>query len=66
MHEVEPFTEALPQTLANSGATLATLDAALEDAEVVVVLVDHTAFKHLVPADLAGKLVFDTRGMLKK
>jgi len=63
---VEPFTEALPQTLADSGATLATLDAALEDAEVVVVLVDHTAFKHLVPADLAGKLVFDTRGMLKK
>jgi UDP-N-acetyl-D-mannosaminuronic acid dehydrogenase len=32
----------------------------------VVVLVDHTAFKHLSPADLAGKLVFDTRGMLRR
>jgi len=42
------------------------LDAALNAAEVVVVLVDHTAFRHLAPADLAGKLVFDTRGMLKR
>ena len=32
----------------------------------VVVLVDHTAFKHLGPDDLAGKLVFDTRGMLRR
>jgi UDP-N-acetyl-D-mannosaminuronic acid dehydrogenase len=43
-----------------------TLDAALRQAEIVVVLVDHTAFKHLSPAELAGKLVFDTRGMLRR
>jgi UDP-N-acetyl-D-mannosaminuronic acid dehydrogenase len=43
-----------------------TLDAALRTAEIVVVLVDHTAFKHLGPEDLAGKLVFDTRGMLRR
>jgi UDP-N-acetyl-D-mannosaminuronic acid dehydrogenase len=63
---VEPFTDDLPAALAGSGAQLVPLDAALKAAEIVVVLVDHTAFKHLVPDDLAGKLVFDTRGMLRR
>lgn len=63
---VEPFTEDLPPCLAGTGAVLVTLDAAIRTAEIVVVLVDHTAFKHLSPDDLAGKLVFDTRGMLRR
>ncbi|BDI59492.1 UDP-N-acetyl-D-mannosamine dehydrogenase [Qipengyuania nanhaisediminis] len=63
---VEPFAEQLPSGFAGTGAQLVSLDHALESAEIVVVLVDHTAFKHLVPADLAGKLVYDARGMLKK
>jgi UDP-N-acetyl-D-mannosaminuronic acid dehydrogenase len=63
---VEPFTEDMPAALAGSGAQLVTLDAALRTADIVVVLVDHTAFKHLGPDDLAGKLVFDTRGMLRR
>jgi len=63
---VEPFAEELPSGFAGTGAQLATLDEALATAEVIVVLVDHTAFKHLTPQALAGKLVFDTRGMLKR
>jgi UDP-N-acetyl-D-mannosaminuronic acid dehydrogenase len=63
---VEPFTEDLPACFTGTGAQLVTLDAALRTAEIVVVLVDHTAFKHLSPHDLAGKLVFDTRGMLRR
>ncbi|MEE4200889.1 UDP-N-acetyl-D-mannosamine dehydrogenase [Erythrobacter sp.] len=63
---VEPFADELPGGFAGTGAQLATLDVALAEAEIIVVLVDHTAFKHLLPGDLAGKLVFDTRGMLKK
>ena len=63
---VEPFTDELPDGLANTGAQLASLDAALKAAEIVVVLVDHTAFKHLSPADLAGKITFDTRGMFNR
>lgn len=63
---VEPFTEDMPACLADTGAQLVTLDAALRKAEIVVVLVDHTAFKHLGPEDLSGKLVFDTRGMLRR
>ncbi|MEE4154640.1 MAG: UDP-N-acetyl-D-mannosamine dehydrogenase [Erythrobacter sp.] len=62
---VEPFAQELPEGFAGTGARLVSLDEALETAEIIVVLVDHTAFKHLLPADLAGKLVFDTRGMLK-
>ena len=56
----------MPAAFAGSGAELVTLDAALRQAEIVVVLVDHTAFKHLTPADFAGRLVYDTRGMLKR
>ncbi len=63
---VEPFTEELPACFAGSGAELVTLDAALRTAEIVVVLVDHTAFKHLGAEDLSGKVVFDTRGMLRR
>lgn len=62
---VEPFAQELPSGFAGTGARLATLDEALATAEIVVVLVDHTAFKHLTQQSLAGKLVFDTRGMLK-
>ncbi|MEO0462993.1 MAG: UDP-N-acetyl-D-mannosamine dehydrogenase [Pseudomonadota bacterium] len=63
---VEPFAEDLPAGFAGTGARLTPLDEALNTAEIVVVLVDHTAFKHLTPQALAGKLVFDTRGMLKR
>ncbi len=63
---VEPFTDELPKALADKGAKLVTLDAGLRQAEIVVVLVDHTAFRHLTPHELAGKLVFDTRGMLRR
>lgn len=63
---VEPFADELPSAFIGTGAKLVALDEALATAEIVVVLVDHTSFKHLLPSDLAGKLVFDTRGMLKK
>ncbi|MBV7258266.1 UDP-N-acetyl-D-mannosamine dehydrogenase [Erythrobacter crassostreae] len=63
---VEPFAEELTEELSSAGAKLTTLDEALAKAEIVVVLVDHTAFKHLTQADLSGKITFDTRGMLKQ
>lgn len=63
---VEPFVEELPKAFDGTGAHLVTLSSGLRQADIVVVLVDHTAFKHLSPADLAGKLVLDTRGMLRR
>lgn len=63
---VEPFAEELPAGFVGTGARLASLDEGLAEADIVVVLVDHTAFKHLTQESLRGKLVFDTRGMLKR
>ncbi|TRD11672.1 UDP-N-acetyl-D-mannosamine dehydrogenase [Erythrobacter insulae] len=63
---VEPFTDTLPHGFSGTGAKLTTLDEALLAAEIVVVLVDHTAFKHLTPSDLANKITLDTRGMLNR
>jgi UDP-N-acetyl-D-mannosaminuronic acid dehydrogenase len=63
---VEPFADELPAAFAGTGAELVTLGAGLQQAEIVVVLVDHTAFRNISPADLAGKVVFDTRGMLRR
>jgi UDP-N-acetyl-D-mannosaminuronic acid dehydrogenase len=63
---VEPFTEQLPAAFAGSGAELVSLNPALRESAIVVVLVDHTAFKHLGSDDLAGKLVYDARGMLRR
>lgn len=63
---VEPFADTLPAGFTGTGAELVPLIPALREAEIVVVLVDHTAFRHLSYADLAGKLVYDARGMLRK
>lgn len=60
---VEPNVDQLPTTLAEAGnVTLAALQDAVREADVVVLLVDHTPFKNLNPALLAGKTLIDTRG----
>jgi UDP-N-acetyl-D-mannosaminuronic acid dehydrogenase len=64
---VEPHIEELPAELANRrNVELADLDDALKRADVVVVLVDHAAFKERVD-DLqgAGVPVVDTRGVTR-
>lgn len=63
---VEPFAEEIPSALSGTGSELVTLETALRKAEIVVVLVDHTAFKYLGSEELAGKIVLDTRGMLPR
>ena len=63
---VEPVAEVLPAAFDGTGAKLVPLDPALREAEVVVVLVGHTACRHLGSDDLVGKLVYDARGMLSK
>lgn len=62
---VEPYAAALPISFDGSGARLADLDEGLANADIVVILVDHDVFKCLTQESLAGKLVYDTRGMLK-
>lgn len=58
---VEPHTQVLPANL--DKAELTELADAIERAEIVVVLVDHDPFKSVTPQQLAGKDVYDTRGI---
>ena len=60
---VEPNIKQLPKKYAEHNPRLTTLPQALERANVLVVLVDHKQFKTLHPADVATKVVIDTRGI---
>lgn len=60
---VEPNIKQLPAKYAEHAARLTPLPQALERANVLVVLVDHKQFKTLHPADVATKVVIDTRGI---
>ncbi len=61
---VEPHIEKLPPELANkTGVELTGLDEGLERADMVVLLVDHQAFRDILPEARADKAVIDTRGM---
>ncbi|MEP9401811.1 UDP-N-acetyl-D-mannosamine dehydrogenase [Sphingomonas sp. VNH70] len=57
---VEPYVTALPTALA--GGRLVPLEAGLAD-DILVVLVDHSAFRSVPVSARAGKQVYDTRGM---
>jgi UDP-N-acetyl-D-mannosaminuronic acid dehydrogenase len=61
---VEPHVDTLPTDLVGlSGVRLASLERALEEASIVVLLVDHQSFKAIDTSRLAGKVVIDTRGI---
>ncbi len=61
---VEPHVTALPKVL-QGRAELVSLADALARASVVVLLVDHRAFAGLTLAQLAGKKLIDTRGVVR-
>jgi UDP-N-acetyl-D-mannosaminuronic acid dehydrogenase len=60
----EPHIAELPESLARPGE-VALVDAvtAVREADVVVLLVDHDAFRGVKRTALRGKAVFDTRGL---
>jgi UDP-N-acetyl-D-mannosaminuronic acid dehydrogenase len=60
---VEPNIKKLPAKLENLNAELTTLNHALEQANIIVVLVDHKQFKSIQPTEIATKVVIDTRGI---
>lgn len=60
----EPHVTSLPKALdGRSNVELQNTEAAIEAADVVVVLVDHDEFKTVTPASLADKAIIDTRGI---
>lgn len=61
---VEPYVDALPEGLAASGnAKLVDMAQAITEADIVLLLVDHDEFRGVKKALLAGKVIFDTRGI---
>lgn len=60
----EPFVDALPATLAaHENVKLEPAQAAIDAADIVVLLVDHDHFRSLSRSRLDGKVVYDTRGV---
>ncbi|AEV61670.1 UDP-N-acetyl-D-mannosamine dehydrogenase [Pseudomonas ogarae] len=59
---VEPNIETLPKLLAGQ-LKLVTIDSAIADADVIVLLVDHKAFKKIPSSILTSHKVVDTRGV---
>lgn len=63
---VEPHVDELPKHLKKyENIELVDLSEAMENSEVVAVLVDHNVFSHLTLHDLKGKTLIDTRGMIR-
>lgn len=64
---VEPHIESLPGALRErANVQLRETAEAIEAADVVVLLVDHDAFKGVPAAALAGKEIIDTRGLWQR
>jgi UDP-N-acetyl-D-mannosaminuronic acid dehydrogenase len=60
---VEPYAADLPREFEGTGASQIDIDAALEEADVLIVLVDHDMFRSVPLAERADKIVYDTRGI---
>ncbi len=64
---VEPYIKQLPDALnSRANVKLLALAEALDKADIVVLLVDHEDFRGIDADALKGKVVIDTRGMIRK
>ena len=64
IYAVEPNVTALPDSLSHfDNVELVPLERALDEASVLVLLVDHDEFKDVAAARLKGKSVIDTKGI---
>jgi UDP-N-acetyl-D-mannosaminuronic acid dehydrogenase len=62
----EPYVDGLPPVLAQyDNVEFARTNDAVEAADIVVLLVDHDQFKGINRSLLAGKVIYDTRGILR-
>ena len=63
---VEPFIDKLPPRLAQHGARKAKLREALATDAILIVLVDHDAFRRVTAEQRNGAVVYDTRGLWRE
>ena len=59
----EPYAHSLPVEFDGTGATLVTVDEALASCGIFILLVDHDVFRAIPPEELAGAIIYDTRGI---
>ena len=60
---VEPYIPELPPEFTGTGAGHVDIDTALEECDIMIVLVDHDIFKSVPLEERAAKHVYDTRGI---
>jgi UDP-N-acetyl-D-mannosaminuronic acid dehydrogenase len=61
---VEPHAPSLPAPLEGcANVLLASTEQAIQDADVIALLVDHGCFRRIKRTQLTGKVIYDTRGM---
>jgi UDP-N-acetyl-D-mannosaminuronic acid dehydrogenase len=61
---VEPHASSLPAQLGECGNVVLTdAEHAVAESDVIALLVDHSCFRSIKKTQLAGKVVYDTRGM---
>ena len=63
---VEPFIKQLPARLAEKGARKIDLDDALAESGILILLVDHDAFRRVDVGRRNGAIIYDTRGAWRK
>jgi UDP-N-acetyl-D-mannosaminuronic acid dehydrogenase len=63
---VEPHIAKLPEKLTGNDVRLVSLDQAMETANIVLTLTDHTVFKQMKVDKLKEKIVIDARGIWKE
>jgi len=59
---VEPHIKTLPEKLANKGIVLKHLNEAIDEADIILLLVNHKAFVNPDQRTLQEKIIIDTRG----
>jgi len=62
---VEPYCEALPQSLEDAGVTAVTLDETMERADLLVAFVPHRPFRQLNASQVQKKMIVDACGLLR-
>ena len=60
---VEPHLENLPPQLTSPDVEMVEIEEALQQADLVVLLVNHRVFAHIDRNHLQGKEIIDTRGL---
>lgn len=63
---VDPFVKDLPKTLVQHGVKKIDLDEALATSGILIVLVDHEAFRNVASDQRNGAVIYDTRGIWRR